>query len=108
MRVRRAGPGATESDGPTGAAGAAGPWPQDAASQGGLYAVIGALMLGMLLAALDQTIVATALPTIVSDLRGGGLRDVRGADLPAAVPAGAPGRLADDVHLGHDAAGGTR
>ncbi|MDA8039156.1 MAG: MDR family MFS transporter [Actinomycetota bacterium] len=33
--------------------------------------VIGALMLGMLLAALDQTIVATALPTIVADLHGG-------------------------------------
>ncbi|NLU70103.1 MFS transporter [Streptomyces sp. HNM0574] len=31
---------------------------------------IGALLLGMLLAALDQTIVATALPTIVSDLGG--------------------------------------
>jgi EmrB/QacA subfamily drug resistance transporter len=30
----------------------------------------GALMLGMLLAALDQTIVATALPTIVGDLDG--------------------------------------
>ena len=33
--------------------------------------VIGALMLGMLLAALDQTIVSTALPTIVGDLQGG-------------------------------------
>jgi EmrB/QacA subfamily drug resistance transporter len=33
--------------------------------------IIGALMLGMLLAALDQTIVSTALPTIVGDLRGG-------------------------------------
>ena len=32
--------------------------------------VLGALMLGMLLAALDQTIVATALPTIVGDLGG--------------------------------------
>src|ERR1700685_3714291 len=32
---------------------------------------IGALMLGMLLAALDQTIVSTALPTIVGDLQGG-------------------------------------
>ena len=32
--------------------------------------VIGALMLGMLLAALDQTIVATALPTIAGDLHG--------------------------------------
>lgn len=31
---------------------------------------VGALLLGMLLAALDQTIVATALPTIVSDLGG--------------------------------------
>ena len=33
--------------------------------------IIGALMLGMLLAALDQTIVSTALPTIVGDLKGG-------------------------------------
>jgi EmrB/QacA subfamily drug resistance transporter len=32
--------------------------------------VIGALMLGMFLAALDQTVVATALPTIVGDLKG--------------------------------------
>ncbi|MEV8636994.1 MDR family MFS transporter [Streptosporangium sp. NPDC051023] len=36
----------------------------------GLGLVIGALMLGMLLAALDQTIVSTALPTIVGDLGG--------------------------------------
>ena len=35
-----------------------------------LWLVLGALMLGMLLAALDQTIVSTALPTIVSDLGG--------------------------------------
>jgi EmrB/QacA subfamily drug resistance transporter len=33
--------------------------------------IIGALMCGMLLAALDQTIVSTALPTIVGDLGGG-------------------------------------
>src|ERR1700720_2206668 len=33
--------------------------------------VIGALMTGMFLAALDQTIVSTALPTIVADLHGG-------------------------------------
>jgi EmrB/QacA subfamily drug resistance transporter len=33
--------------------------------------ILVALMLGMLLAALDQTIVSTALPTIVGDLRGG-------------------------------------
>ncbi|WP_229242712.1 MDR family MFS transporter [Cellulosimicrobium marinum] len=35
-----------------------------------VYVIFGALMLAMLLAALDQTIVATALPTIVSDLGG--------------------------------------
>ena len=33
--------------------------------------IMSALMLGMLLAALDQTIVSTALPTIVGDLKGG-------------------------------------
>ncbi|MFI6391434.1 MFS transporter [Nonomuraea sp. NPDC050540] len=38
--------------------------------QKGLGLIIVALMLGMLLAALDQTIVSTALPTIVSDLGG--------------------------------------
>jgi len=32
--------------------------------------IIGALMMGMFLAALDQTIVSTALPTIVADLHG--------------------------------------
>jgi EmrB/QacA subfamily drug resistance transporter len=36
-----------------------------------ILVIIGALMLGMLLAALDQTIVSTALPTIVGDLGGG-------------------------------------
>ncbi|MCK1796116.1 MDR family MFS transporter [Streptomyces sp. XM4193] len=35
-----------------------------------LYLALGALLMGMLLAALDQTIVSTALPTIVSDLGG--------------------------------------
>src|SRR6476646_9322470 len=35
-----------------------------------LWLVLGALVLGMLLAALDQTIVATALPTIVGALGG--------------------------------------
>ena len=35
-----------------------------------LVPVFGALMLGMFLAALDQTIVSTALPTIVGDLGG--------------------------------------
>jgi len=40
------------------------------APQRGLLVIYSALMLAMLLAALDQTIVATALPTIVSDLGG--------------------------------------
>ena len=35
-----------------------------------LRLIFSALMLGMLLAALDQTIVATALPTITGDLQG--------------------------------------
>ena len=38
--------------------------------RGGLLVIYSALMLAILLAALDQTIVATALPTIVSDLGG--------------------------------------
>ena len=40
-------------------------------SRRSILLIIGALMLGMLLAALDQTIVATALPTIVGQLGGG-------------------------------------
>ncbi len=45
--------------------------PQGAAiDQRRLLVIIGALLLGMLLAALDQTIVATALPTIAGDLHG--------------------------------------
>ena len=35
-----------------------------------LHFVLSALMMGMLLAALDGTIVSTALPTIVGDLHG--------------------------------------
>ncbi|AXK34922.1 MFS transporter [Streptomyces armeniacus] len=42
----------------------------DALSGRALWLPMGALLLGMLLAALDQTIVATALPTIVSELGG--------------------------------------
>ena len=41
---------------------------QQPAPQRGLLVIYSALMLALLLAALDQTIVATALPTIVSDL----------------------------------------
>jgi EmrB/QacA subfamily drug resistance transporter len=36
-----------------------------------LWFILGALLLGLLLAALDGTIVSTALPTIVGDLHGG-------------------------------------
>jgi EmrB/QacA subfamily drug resistance transporter len=43
---------------------------QIAASRRHLRLILGALMLTMLLAALDQTIVSTALPTITSDLGG--------------------------------------
>src|SRR5579863_9737097 len=35
-----------------------------------ILVILGALMLGMILASLDQTIVATALPTIAGDLHG--------------------------------------
>src|SRR5580704_8266709 len=48
----------------------AGGVPVPALSQRRVLVIIGALMLGMFLAALDQTIVSTALPTIVADLHG--------------------------------------
>ncbi|MFE4366845.1 DHA2 family efflux MFS transporter permease subunit [Streptomyces sp. NPDC056835] len=50
------------------------PAPSRASGEGqnprGVLVAIGALLLGLLLASLDQTIVSTALPTIVSDLGG--------------------------------------
>jgi len=46
------------------------PEPRRDLSQRAIWTIFGGLMLAMLLAALDQTIVATALPTIVSDLGG--------------------------------------
>ncbi|MEU3399144.1 MDR family MFS transporter [Streptomyces filamentosus] len=46
------------------------PVPGEAQSHRAVLVAIGALLLGMLLAALDQTIVSTALPTIVSELGG--------------------------------------
>jgi EmrB/QacA subfamily drug resistance transporter len=46
------------------------PAPGEGQDRRKVMAAIGALLLGMLLAALDQTIVSTALPTIVSDLGG--------------------------------------
>ncbi|MFE5334289.1 MDR family MFS transporter [Isoptericola sp. NPDC056573] len=52
------------------AAPSAPPAEPEALPQRRVLAVFGGLMLAMLLAALDQTIVATALPTIVSDLGG--------------------------------------
>src|SRR5579872_3085025 len=44
--------------------------PPQAIDQRRVLIIIGALLLGMLLAALDQTIVSTALPTIAGDLHG--------------------------------------
>jgi hypothetical protein len=44
--------------------------PADRPGTGRILVVFGALMLAVLLAALDQTIVATALPTIVGELNG--------------------------------------
>ncbi|MFF4155799.1 MFS transporter [Streptomyces sp. NPDC001678] len=64
---------AQDTPGPAGAAQAAPgapPIPGEGLPKGGVRVAIGALLLGMLLAALDQTIVSTALPTIVSDLGG--------------------------------------
>lgn len=56
-------------DGTTAPAARRGSTPPDQVG-GGVLVSIGALLLGMLLASLDQTIVSTALPTIVSDLGG--------------------------------------
>ncbi|MFE3885828.1 DHA2 family efflux MFS transporter permease subunit [Streptomyces lydicus] len=44
--------------------------PREVGARRTVLAAIGALLLGLLIAALDQTIVATALPTIVSELGG--------------------------------------
>jgi EmrB/QacA subfamily drug resistance transporter len=44
--------------------------PEAPLTQRRILVIIGGLLLGMLLAALDQTIVATALPTIAGDLHG--------------------------------------
>ncbi|MCP9959166.1 MDR family MFS transporter [Streptomyces sudanensis] len=49
---------------------ATGPAPEEGYDRRAVLMPIGALLLGMLLAALDQTIVSTALPTIVSELGG--------------------------------------
>src|SRR5580704_9206040 len=48
-----------------------GPIGPEAITKRRLWFILGALLLGMLLAALDQTIVSTALPTIVGELHGG-------------------------------------
>ncbi|WP_404818872.1 MDR family MFS transporter [Streptomyces phaeolivaceus] len=66
--------GADDTDAPAGRTPPPGPRghgvPTPEGVPGGVMVSIGALLLGMLLAALDQTIVSTALPTIVSDLGG--------------------------------------
>jgi EmrB/QacA subfamily drug resistance transporter len=48
----------------------AGNGPPQSIGQRRVLVIIGALLLGMLLAALDQTVVSTALPTIAGDLHG--------------------------------------
>ncbi|GGZ73395.1 MDR family MFS transporter [Streptomyces subrutilus] len=58
----------TEAEGPGPEPGKPGAVPEHASRE--VLVSIGALLLGLLLAALDQTIVSTALPTIVSDLGG--------------------------------------
>src|SRR6202161_1238324 len=63
MAVRRN--SATQTSGVSAADG-----PVSGLSRRRVLVIIGALMLGMFLAALDQTIVSTALPTIVADLHG--------------------------------------
>jgi EmrB/QacA subfamily drug resistance transporter len=62
--ARAEGPGVPQADGYSGGA-------LPGLSRRRILLIIGALMCGMLLAALDQTIVSTALPTIVGDLKGG-------------------------------------
>ncbi|MGH3296742.1 MAG: MDR family MFS transporter [Trebonia sp.] len=62
--ARAEGPGIPQADGYSGGA-------LPGLSRRRILIIIGALMCGMLLAALDQTIVSTALPTIVGDLQGG-------------------------------------
>ncbi|CAM5525754.1 MFS transporter OS=Streptomyces alboniger OX=132473 GN=CP975_10510 PE=4 SV=1 [Streptomyces alboniger] len=57
-------------DGQDGQGGPGGPDAREEHVPGNVLVSIGALLLGMLLAALDQTIVSTALPTIVSELGG--------------------------------------
>ncbi len=47
------------------------PHPAEQITKRRLWFILGALLLGMLLAALDGTIVSTALPTIVGELHGG-------------------------------------
>lgn len=46
------------------------PAPGEGQNRRSVMVAIGALLFGMLLAALDQTIVSTALPTIASELGG--------------------------------------
>ncbi|RLV08540.1 EmrB/QacA family drug resistance transporter [Streptomyces griseocarneus] len=61
---------ADDTPGPSEAPAEPVPVPGEGQPRRTVLVAIGALLLGMLLAALDQTIVSTALPTIVSDLGG--------------------------------------
>ena len=57
----------------TPAAGRGAPHPAIELSSRARFEVLGAILLALLLGALDQTIVGTALPTIVTDLNGNAL-----------------------------------
>ena len=65
-------PGAEGAEG-AGAAPVGGPHPAVEISPRARFEVLGAVLLALLLGALDQTIVGTALPHIVTDLRGNDL-----------------------------------
>src|ERR1700733_13424325 len=71
MSVSSSPDGGTSSELSAASNGATGNGARPDLSRRAILLIIGALMLGMSLAALDQTIVSTALPTIVGDLKGG-------------------------------------
>jgi len=65
--------GAPVAEGASGAAGRGAPHPALEISPRARFEVLGAILLALLLGALDQTIVGTALPRIVTDLNGNDL-----------------------------------
>ena len=76
--------GAPVADGARGAPVGA-PHPAVEISPRARFEVLGAILLALLLGALDQTIVGTALPRIVTDLHGDNLYTLTSADRPYRV-----------------------